>query len=452
MGAKNILKQYLLNATFHGAKFIVDEQYHMFERIFWGCCILASWYGAAQLVRSSFDAYNTSAISFVVETSYKDWKTQFPAIVVCEAKNMDRVQLVAEQLWGAEHDFTLEEVLSEMAYFRGESYHAVHECGSEDSDVNCFLSNFSYYASLVRSSCEETLDNCSWNGKKFDCCKFFQRIDTELGICYALNSVQSKRGARLNMLSDKYSGPGTLKIDVFSEAFVYTFGAEDVPNLVTPKSDVLQIDHFLYYKRKILIKNIENDPDTREVSISQRNCRFRDENILDVHRYYSYSACSVQCRKREQLRICNCTSHLMPGTPPSKHCDMNGLVCLNEHYEELSVVIAKWSYGRKGVVCDCLPSCTEVDISVVHDNREMLYDYDKTFSTVEISLAALPSERYKRNVVRGKLDLVVSVGGSGGLFVGASLLTFIELLYYFTLRPCGDTDDVKEPESPDDID
>lgn len=32
MGAKNILKRYLLNATFHGAKFIVDEQYHMIER------------------------------------------------------------------------------------------------------------------------------------------------------------------------------------------------------------------------------------------------------------------------------------------------------------------------------------------------------------------------------------------------------------------------------------
>ena len=49
---------------------------------------------------------------------------------------------------------------------------------------------------------------------------------------------------------------------------------------------------------------------------------------------------------------------------------MTGLKCLNEHYEDLSVVIAKWSYGRRGVVCDCLPSCTEVDISIVHDARD----------------------------------------------------------------------------------
>lgn len=50
---------------------------------------------------------------------------------------------------------------------------------------------------------------------------------------------------------------------------------------------------------------------------------------------------------------------------------------------------------------------------------------------------------------------VVSVGGSGGLFVGASLLTFIELLYYFTLRPCGggdEDDDEEKPLTANDID
>jgi hypothetical protein len=52
---------------------------------------------------------------------------------------------------------------------------------------------------------------------------------------------------------------------------------------------------------------------------------------------------------------------------PRYHCDINGLVCLNEHYEDLSIVIAAWSKARKrrGVVCDCLPSCNEIDLVVV---------------------------------------------------------------------------------------
>lgn len=118
------------------------------------------------------------------------------------------------------------------------------------------------------------------------------------------------------------------------------------------------------------MKNIENDPLTRDVSVEQRSCRYLDENVLDVHNYYSYSGCLVQCRKDKQMQLCNCTSHLMPNVGKGSHCDIEGLRCLNEHYEELSVVIAKWSTGKKGVVCDCLPSCTEVDVSVVHDARD----------------------------------------------------------------------------------
>jgi len=85
----------------------------------------------------------------------------------------------------------LEEVLSEIAFFRGESYHTVHECSGEEVTASCFYSNFSYYAELVRSSCVDSISNCEWNNKPFECCKYFHRMETELGICYAINSMQA---------------------------------------------------------------------------------------------------------------------------------------------------------------------------------------------------------------------------------------------------------------------
>ena len=50
---------------------------------------------------------------------------------------------------------------------------------------------------------------------------------------------------------------------------------------------------------------------------------------------------------------------------------MTGLQCLNDNYEELSVIIAKWSYGRKGLMCDCFPSCTEMDLTIVNNMDNM---------------------------------------------------------------------------------
>lgn len=85
------------------------------------------------------------------------------------------------------------------------------------------------------------------------------------------------------------------------------------------------------------------------------------------------------------------------------------------------------------------------------------------YATVQIELAMLPSEKYRRNVVRGVLDLVgkerfrivlnvtimlyllylysyicgfaVSTGGTCGLFLGVSILSFVELLYILIVRP-----------------
>lgn len=44
--------------------------------------------------------------------------------------------------------------------------------------------------------------------------------------------------------------------------------------------------------------------------------------------------------------------------------------------------------------------------------------------------------RYRREVLFGWVDLLVAFGGIAGLFLGFSLLSGVEILYYFTLRAC----------------
>lgn len=98
MGRCNeILKEYMANSSLHGVRFLIDEQIHFVERAFWLIAVIASWIASAMLIMSAIDAFQHNAISFVVETSFRDWDTYFPAVVICEAKNTDRVQEVAER-------------------------------------------------------------------------------------------------------------------------------------------------------------------------------------------------------------------------------------------------------------------------------------------------------------------------------------------------------------------
>ncbi|XP_046965567.1 pickpocket protein 28-like [Vanessa cardui] len=236
---------------------------------------------------------------------------------------------------------------------------------------------------------------------------------------------------KLEMISNRTTGPGMIKFGAKLPVKVYVLNEEEVPSLTSHGSHVISVSLEFNYRRQITIRNIENDVDARMIVPEKRKCRYADENILHVYPYYSYTACTVQCRKNAQLRLCNCTNFFMPNTKESDKCNRSGIICLNDNVHLLSVLKARWS-SRPGLHCHCLPSCTEAEISIVKDFKTPNFE---KIATVQIELSALPSEKYRRNVVRGVLDLVVSTGGTGGLFLGASILSFVELLYILLLRP-----------------
>lgn len=63
-------------------------------------------------------------------------------------------------------------------------------------------------------------------------------------------------------------------------------------------------------------------------------------------------------------------------------------------------------------------------------------DRNETYRDLEIEFVSLPMVRYKREVIFGWVDLLVAFGGIAGLFLGFSLLSGVEILYYFTIRAC----------------
>lgn len=50
----------------------------------------------------------------------------------------------------------------------------------------------------------------------------------------------------------------------------------------------------------------------------------------------------------------------------SDRCNISGAVCLSENTHILNSLKPVWE-TRPGLVCDCLPSCNEMDITVIKD-------------------------------------------------------------------------------------
>lgn len=117
----------------------------------------------------------------------------------------------------------------------------------------------------------------------------------------------------------------------------------EVPSLTTLQTDILQISPRVHYKRYVAVREIENEKGVRDVSVVQRNCRYGEEAIeanIDLYPYYSYSVCGVQCRADAQLRLCNCTHHLVP----PKLSNNKGNYMYVKHYLQVATTTFNYSY------------------------------------------------------------------------------------------------------------
>lgn len=101
--------------------------------------------------------------------------------------------------------------------------------------------------------------------------------------------------------------------------------------------------------------------------------------------------------------------------------------------------------------CSCLPNCNDVNYVTDEVDSRMWF----LGSNLQWGLKEYPSMRLKRDVIFGFTDLLgkyglflfflqffnvfclvfsVYIGGMTGLFLGCSVLSFIEILYFFSIK------------------
>ncbi|KAK3932275.1 Pickpocket protein 28 [Frankliniella fusca] len=91
--------------------------------------------------------------------------------------------------------------------------------------------------------------------------------------------------------------------------------------------------------------------------------------------------------------------------------------------------LTKQTSGDK-MDCFCTANCNEVSYVVDSDTSQPWF----LGTDLKWSLTKHPRMRFRRDLIFGMTDLLVHVGSTAGLFLGCSVLSVIELLYFLTLR------------------
>ncbi|EFA12114.2 Pickpocket protein 11-like Protein [Tribolium castaneum] len=402
------IKMFFAQSSIHGFPHMSARKRHPIELIIWIVIVGAAIYGAVVLSSITLRRYTENPTVISMERDRFSWNTTFPAATICPTYKINEPLLELYVQSSTEKNKTLlREFLVTLAGATYTNFDTVveYEGIAEENYLDILLD--------LQFEFKPAVSNSGGNDKMYT----LQKIVSEMGICYSFNS----KLAIYN--SPDYWDEGNWDLVEGNETFyVNPLDGEVFANVMNMSTGFDIYVHGPYEVADIASKKL-----LHLMAISykclylQRKCRFYDESNLKHSPAYSYVLCRMECRAALAKRLCGCVPHFYRKLEGEKICNVPGLHCLAKHKEKLILL--------KGE-CSCLPNCDEVNYIIEDmDTREWFLG-----SNLQWGLKEYPKMRLRRDIIFGFSDLLVYIGGMAGLFLGCSVLSFIEIVYFFTLR------------------
>ncbi|KAJ6650121.1 Pickpocket protein 28, partial [Pseudolycoriella hygida] len=184
---------------------------------------------------------------------------------------------------------------------------------------------------------------------------------------------------------------------------------------------------------------------------NRRQCFFASERYLRFFKVYTQRNCELECLANYTLKACGCVRFSMPRVDETAICGHRQMTCYNKaehdllHEQYLNGITKNISSTHE---CECLPACTSIkydaEISQASFDWSLLLNAFKSSTEYPGMCPARLAIFFKENQfitterseLYGPTDFLANCGGLLGLFMGVSLLSFVEILYHITLRLC----------------
>lgn len=184
----------------------------------------------------------------------------------------------------------------------------------------------------------------------------------------------------------------------------------------------------------------------RKVPLLQRQCIFASEANLSYFNTYSRKNCEMECVSLLVEKTCGCVLYFMPRNfNGSSICNRKKSQC----YEKVLYDIDH--SGNSEFSCSCLPACFEFnynkEMSVAklghgsfQTQEEIFVDNGAEFVSNNIAVVHIffvdnAFRSYTKGELIGFTDFLSGCGGLLGLFMGFSVISLIEIIYFLSLRP-----------------
>ncbi|XP_054012509.1 pickpocket protein 19-like isoform X3 [Hylaeus anthracinus] len=145
---------------------------------------------------------------------------------------------------------------------------------------------------------------------------------------------------------------------------------------------------------------------------------------------YTQETCLSMCKREHVIKHCGCNPSFLFPSVSQRDCGVKDFLCLIDHndlYKDNAFTDEKGPIDEDAMVCDCPPAC---DYYIYTPHLAAVRTYRSQDITLDVHFSSQANFRYKMDLIYSNLHFLVSFGGIIGLFLGGSLLSAVELIYY----------------------
>ncbi|XP_070536003.1 acid-sensing ion channel 2-like [Ptychodera flava] len=424
----------------HGVKHIVGERSRL-RKLLWALVVLASFGILLQQCIKAAINYGEFHHVTKVDVEYVQ-HMPFPAITICNFNKYRKSAItpadmvhVGKPLGLMDEDGNLNSDL-----FSEEFVRQMKDLDWDSEEKKRF--NYTEFTYRVGSQVKETIVECTWNGHK--CTEHdFVKVFTHYGICFAFNKYHRDTEARH---AGKPGADNGLRV---------VLNAQTSEHLPTADLE----DSFINVGFKLMIHPPTEPPYPKELGfavgpgshiflaitrqeIKRLSKPYGECDMKSVGSkyfdHYSMSACRIECETALLLEMCGCRLVEQPG---------NGPVCTPKIVKECAhVKLLEYIEGHIEFDCPCHIPCDSEVYSVTPSSSRLKPDrsgkspamsnytqeyIDSNVLVLTIFYEELNFETITQLPETSLVGLLGQLGGNMGLFLGASILTLIQIIEYF---------------------
>ncbi|KAI5712585.1 hypothetical protein M8J75_009622 [Diaphorina citri] len=379
----DLIQDYTQHSSVHGVRYMSNQKAPFLERIFWLLVLVVCILFACILNYRLWQRYTAiPTVLAVKDTHVPLYLFPFPSVTICPANKVKKSAALEyfSRYINISSDPAIQpalvHIMSALSLMQKPSYHRMAPHINASMQVLPLLSqvNISDFMLHVLPKCEEVFGLCSWHGKNISCCEIFSLQKTEEGYCYSFNSLTSEEGKHC------------------------------------PLSEVLENEGI-----------VEEDDIMHEGCQLRRNTAVGTVTGLEVflREYNSRETEGIEQRDLNGAKIMVHTSYEYPDAG-------DGVWLPSTHGKKLSIAVFSSITMTKDNVRQC--GIQDFECILLHTSKNKTWLYS---GHLDIFYGNLGARRYLRDITFTSSDLLVFIGGVANLFLGFSLLSVVEFIYWF---------------------